>query len=184
MLLMSGCTGGGTAKPSASTPSSTTGAMGSHMAGPAVDIHVDAAVVNAKPQPWDLSTPESAVRSYLDWTTYANRIGQSTVAQSVATADEGVRVDSYIQYNVEKKRLLDQKLNSIVFGTPSSASSTGTLVPAKEQWTYSYLSIDTGNKSVGGPYSISYDTTYTVAKQKNGTWLVASVKATPKGTVK
>ncbi|MDR3686221.1 MAG: hypothetical protein P4L93_04605, partial [Coriobacteriia bacterium] len=117
-------------------------------------------------------------------TTYANRIGQSTVAQSVATADEGVRVDSYIQYNVEKKRLLDQKLNSIVFGTPSSASSTGTLVPAKEQWTYSYLSIDTGNKSVGGPYSISYDTTYTVAKQKNGTWLVASVKATPKGTVK
>jgi hypothetical protein len=153
------------------------------MAGPAVDIHVDAAVVNAKPQPWNLTTPESAVRSYLDWTTYAYRIGQSSAAQSVATADEGVRVDSYVQYNVEKKQLLAQKLDSITFGTPS-VTSTATLLPAKEQWTYNYVSINSGNKSVGGPYSASYDTTYTVAKQKNGSWLVASVKATPKGTVK
>ena len=171
---MSGCSGGGTTR---------TGVPGAHMAGPAAEVHVDQAVIDAKPQPWNLKTPESAVRSYLDWTTYAYRIAQSDAAQSVMSANEGVRVDSYVQYNIEKKRLLAQKLGTIAFGTPSS-SSTSTLVPAKENWTYSYLSIDTGNKTLGGPYSVSYDTTYTVVKGKNGEWVVDSVKAQPHGTLK
>jgi hypothetical protein len=94
-----------------------------------------------------------------------------------------VRVDSYVQYNIEQKRLIDQTLKSITFGTPR-VGSTSTLVPTKEQWTYRYVSTETGNKTVGGPYSASYDTTYTVVKAKNGNWVVDSVKASPQGTVK
>jgi len=153
------------------------------MAGPAVDVHVTQAAVDARPTPWVLSTPASAVRSYLDWTTYAYRTGQSAVAQMTMTSYEEVRVDSYCQYNIQQKRLIDQKLESLVLGTPVK-EATCTLVPAQEKWTYSYLSIDTGNKRVGGPYTASYDSTYTVVKSATGDWLVDSVQATPKGTVK
>jgi hypothetical protein len=97
--------------------------------------------------------------------------------------NEGVRVDSYTQYNIEKKRLMDEKLTSITFGAPS-VGTTSTLVPAKEQWVYSYLSTAQGNKPVGGPYTASYDTTYTVVKTKKGVWLVDSVQAKANGTVK
>jgi hypothetical protein len=36
---------------------------------------------------------------------------------------------------------------------------------------------------VGGPYTASYDATYTVVK-KSGHWIVDSVEAKPLGTVK
>ena len=62
-----------------------------------------------------------------------------------------------------KKRLIDQKLTSLTLGTPS-VGSTSTLVPAKEKWTYRYVSIDQGNATVAGPYTASYDSTYTVVK--------------------
>jgi hypothetical protein len=153
------------------------------MAGPAAEVNITAAMLAAKPKPWDLSTPESAVRSYLDWTNYAYRIATSEAASATTGPDEGTRVDSYIQYNLEKKRLTDQQLTSISFGKPST-TATATLVPTKEQWKYSYLSIEQGNKVLGGPYTASYDVVYTVVKNKNGGWQVYSVKATPKGAVK
>ena len=153
------------------------------MAGPAALVHVSEAAVKATPPRWVLTTPESAVQSYLDWTSYAYRVGQSVTASATTGPGEQVRIDSYVQYNIEQKRLIDQKLDSIVFGKQSSGT-TSTLVPAKEKWTYSYLSTSQGNKVVGGPYTATYDTVYTVIKNKNGDWVVASVKATPKGTVK
>ena len=153
------------------------------MAGPAADVHVSQAMVDSRPGLWNLKTPELAVRSYLDWTAYAYRTGQSALATATMTPYEEVRVDSFIQFNIEQKRLMDETLVSLVFGK-TSTGSTSTLVPAKEVWKYSYLSIDKGNKVVGGPYTVAYDTTYTVVKQKSGVWLVDSVLAEPKGTVK
>ena len=153
------------------------------MSGPPVDVHISAEAVKAHPASLDLATPESTVRSYLDWVTYSYRTARSDTASSTMSPKEGVRVDAYIQYNIEKQRLLDQKLTSITFGKPSINGTTA-LVPAQENWTYSYLSINTGNGVIGGPYSASYDSTYPVLKAKDGTWRVDSVKATPKGDVK
>jgi hypothetical protein len=180
LLVVAGCSGSQGTSAGSSDASPTVGAR---MAGPAAEVHVSQAAIDNRPHPWVLTTPESAVRSYLDWTSYAYRIGQSTFATATMTTYEEVRVDSYVQYHIQKGQLLDQTLQSITFGTPS-VGSTSTLVPAKEQWTYRYLSTETGNKTVGGPYSASYDTTYTVVKSKNGNWVVDSVKATPLGTVK
>lgn len=152
------------------------------MAGPAADVYISQAAIANRPQPWVLTTPESAVRSYLDWTSYAYRIGQSSFATATMSSYEEVRVDSYVQYNIQQKRLMDQTLKSITFGTPS-VETLRAILPAKEKWTYRYVSIDTGNKVIGGPYTASYDSTYTVVKAKNGDWVVDSVKATPQGTV-
>jgi hypothetical protein len=153
------------------------------MAGPAVDVHITPEALASKPAAPVLSTPESAVRSYLDWTSYAYRIGQSIVATTTMSASEEVRVDSYVQYNLEKLRLIDQTLKSVTFGKPS-VGSTSTLVPAHEQWTYRYVSIETAGKVLEGPYSAAYDSIYTVVKSKQGTWVVDSVNATALGTVK
>ena len=156
---------------------------GQHMAGASIDVHVTEAALAATPKHWVLTTPESAVRSYLDWTSYVYRIGQTESAASAIGRHEFVRVDAYNQYNIEQQRLLDQKLNSLILGA-ERGSSTSVTVPAKEEWTYSYLSIKAGNPVIGGPYSASYDSTYTVVKSKNGNWLVDRVEVTPKGSVK
>ncbi len=183
MLALTGCSGGTEGANSGPGSVEATVAPGSGMGGPAVDVNVSQAVLDAKPKPADQTTPESAVRSYLDWTSYAYRIGVSAVATSTMTGPEDVRVDSYIQINLQRARLIDQALASITFGKPS-VGTTSTLVPAKEQWTYSYLSIAIGNKVLDGPYTVAYDTTYTVVKDSKGVWLVDSVKATPLGPVK
>lgn len=180
-LTASGCSNGAKANGSSSS-SEATATMSSHMAGPAVEVHIPQSAVDNAPAPWDLRTPESAVRSYLAWITYAYRIGQSDVATPTMTAAEEVRVDSYNQLNLEKSRLIDQTLNSITFGGKSTGA-TSTLVPTKENWTYSYLSVAEGNKSLGGPYSVSYDTTYTVVKTARG-WVVDATTAKATGTVK
>lgn len=180
LLLLTGCTGTPATSSGSSTPTSTVGA---HMAGPQVDVHLTQAAVDARPKRWDLSTPEKAVRSYLDWTTYAYRTAQSVLATQTMTANEEVRVDSYIQLNIQKGRILDQQLLSIEFSAPS-AGTTNTTIPAVEHWTYNYLSIDYGNKVLEGPYTADYDAVYTLVKNTRGEWLVDSVKATPRGTVK
>jgi hypothetical protein len=181
MLASAGCSNGAQANGNGAS-SEATASTSAHMAGPAIEVHIPQSAVDNAPAPWDLRTPESAVRSYLAWISYAYRIGQSGVATPTMTAFEEVRVDSYNQFNLEKSRLIDQTLKSITFGTPS-VGSTSTLVPAKEQWSYRYVSIDTGNKVISGPYTAKYDSTYTVVKAKNGDWVVDSVKATPQGTV-
>jgi hypothetical protein len=146
------------------------------MAGPTVEVNITPEALAAKPKPWVLTSPKSAVRSYLDWTSYAYRTAQSDAALPTMTNYEEVRVDSYVQLNIEKSRLIDQTLTSITFGTPS-IEGTRAIVTAKEEWTYSYVSIATAGQVIGGPYSASYDTTYTVVKQAGG-WVVDSVEAT------
>ena len=180
LLVVAGCSGSqGTGPSSGSSDASKT--VGAHMAGPAAEVHISPATIAARPKPWVLTTPESAVRSYLDWTSYAYRIGQSSFATATMTSYEEVRVDSYVQYNIQKSRLIDQTLKSITFGK-ANLEGARAIVPAKEQWTYRYVSIDTGNKTLAGPYSASYDTTYTVVKSGKR-WVVDSVKAKDLGTV-
>jgi len=178
MLALAGC---GTAQ-TGGTSSETTATVGANMAGPAQKVVISQATVDARPQPWALTTPESAVRSYLDWISYAYRIATSDVATPTMGADEGVRVDSYIQYNLEQSRLIDQTLGSITFGT-ASKTATATLLPATEKWSYRYVSISTADKTLSGPFTASYDTTYTLTKTAKG-WIVQSVAAKAIGTVK
>jgi len=182
MLATAGCSGSTVTTGSKKASEETTAGMSAHMAGPPIEVHISQETVNDSPEKWVLTTPESTVRSYLNWVSYAYRIGQSQVATPTMSAAEEVRIDSYNQYNLEKKRLLDQTLKSITFGKKSTGT-TSTLVPAKESWTYSYLSAAEGNKSLGGPYSVDYTTTYTVVKTKNG-WVVDSVRAKALGPVK
>jgi len=181
LLVVTGCSSSPAGSPGGSSVATPT--TGAHMAGPAVDVHVTPEALASKPEPAVLTTPESAVRSYLDWTSYAYRIGQSSVATPTMTTYEEVRVDSYVQYNLQQLRLIDQTLKSITFGKPS-VGATSTIVPAHEQWTYRYVSIETAGKTIAGPYSAAYDSIYTVAKSKKGTWAVDSVTATAVGTVK
>ena len=77
----------------------------------------------AAPAAPDLSTPLSSVKSYLDWTTYAYLIGDSDVATMTFSPAEEVRVNSYVQLNKEKGRLIEQKL---VAFTPGEAGIDGT----------------------------------------------------------
>lgn len=173
LLAVTGCSIGQGANTGSADASPTVGAR---MAGPAVDVNITPEALASQPKPWVLTTPESAVRSYLDWTTYAYRIGQSQFATSTMTPYEEVRVDSFVQYNIQQSRLMDQTLDSITFGT-ASVGSTSALVPAKESWTYRYVSIDVGNRVIGGPYKAAYDSTYTVVKTESGDWVVDSVEA-------
>jgi hypothetical protein len=156
--------------------------VGTRMAGPAVEINVTQEALDNEPPVAVLTSPESAVRSYLDWTSYAYRIGQSQVALPTMTAHQEVRVDSYIQYNVQQRRLIDQTLQSITFGTPS-VESTHTLLPARETWTYSYVSIARAGEIIGGPYEATYDATYVVVRNDRGDWVVDSAEAKPLGKI-
>ena len=179
LVAMAGCSGAARDASSDGSEDATSGAVGAAMAGAVVDVNVTPEAFASKPQPWVLTTPESAVRSYLGWTSYAYRIGSSTVATATMTMSQEVRVDSYTQLNLEKERVIDQKLTSITFGTPSIEGSRA-VVSAKEEWTYSYVSIQTAGKIVGGPYPASYDTTYTVVRSGQD-WVVDSVKVTRRG---
>ena len=180
VLVLVGCSSGNSGTSSGS--SAATATVGANMAGPQMDVHISQQMINTMPAAWVLSTPQSAVRSYLAWTSYAYRIATSAVASPTMGPDEDVRVDSYMQYNLEKSRLIDQTLTSISFGKVS-VESTHTLVPTHEKWTYSYRSIALGNKVLGGPYTESYSATYTVVKTGKN-WAVYSVAANPLGTVK
>lgn len=180
VLGLAGCSTGGAGSGSGSTEASA--GVIPH-GGAAVEVRISKEALQNKPEQWVLDTPESAVRSYLDWTAYAYRIARSDVATPTMTPYEEVRVDSYVQYNIQKSRLIDQTLESITFGKPS-VGTTSTLVPAKETWSYRYVSIETAGETIGGPYSASYDSTYTVVKSADGVWQVDSAVTTALGEVK
>jgi hypothetical protein len=186
LVGIAGCGPTGTAAGSGSTETSgsidASGAKGFNMAGASQTVVISKQALANKPKPWVLTTPESAVRSYLDWTSYAYRISESSVATPTMGAKEEVRVDSYIQFNLQKSKLLDQTLVTIKFGTPST-TGTSTLIPATEHWWYRYVSISEVGKTVGGPYSVDYESTYSVVKTKHG-WVVDSVVAKALGEVK
>lgn len=168
-------------KSNAPETTEATSTVGAAMAGPVVDVQVTQEALESTPTAPVLTSPESAVRSFLDWASYAYRTAQSQVALPVMTTYEEVRVDSYVQYNLQKSRLLDQRLQSITFGT-SSIEGSRAVVPVKESWTYSYISIKEPGKVIGGPYEISYEATYTVVNA-DGVWKVDNVKSTALGKV-
>jgi hypothetical protein len=182
LLAVAACSGSpGAGTGTGSADESAT--VGARMAGPVVEVKVTQEALDSKPEPPVLSTPESAVRSYLDWVSYAYRIGQSEVALPTISNYEEVRVDSYIQLNIQTYRLIDQTLDSITFGE-SSVDTSSAVVTAKENWTYRYVSIEEAGKTVEGPYSAVYETTYNLVKSENGDWVVDSVDAEAQGTVK
>jgi hypothetical protein len=71
---------------------------------------------------------------------------------------------------------------TLKFGKPAS-EGTRTVVPTRESWEYSYLSID-NLRSLSPTYTVSYDTTYTLVSPMRGVWIVDTVEAKPLGEVK
>lgn len=133
------------------------------------------------PSPWDLSTPESAVRSYLDWVTFSYRMANSEIPTATMTPEEGVRVDSYIQLNKQSDRGIAQDLESFkVTGVTQETSAA--VLTAQESWSYRYFSLST-LKYLSDPLAASYDSTYTLVADPRG-WLVDKVEVTPNGEVK
>lgn len=130
----------------------------------------------AQPDPADLSTPEAAVKSYTDWVSYAYRVLDSDVATHTFTPYEEVRVNSYVQYNIQEGKGLEQSLNKSSYRRTSSSESTVTLV-GSEYWLYRYFASD-GSKYLTGPTEASYDVTYTVVRQDKARWLVDRVRVT------
>jgi len=134
-------------------------------------------LATTEPAPADLSTPEAAVRSYLDWISHAYRIAVSDAASQTMTPEEGVRVDSYVQFNLqERNRRINQQIVEFKLRKQSAEATRATLA-ATEKWQYGYLSRD-GERSTSPTYTTSYETTYTVVKLPAG-WVVDSVEAKP-----
>ena len=137
---------------------------------PGVDIAADP----VEPAPWDLATPESSVRSYLDWVSFSYRMANSEIPTATMTPGELVRVDSYIQLNRIDGKGLEQSLDSIEF-TSTSEEATTAVLTARESWTYRYFSLET-LAYLTELTQESYETTYTLVKGAPG-WLVDTVEA-------
>lgn len=132
-------------------------------------------VVPPPPVRPDPSTPESAVRSYLAWTSYAYVVGESDVASKAVDPYELVHVDSYIEYNRENgAQAIYQILEDFrIRGT--STEGTHTLLAASEKWRYRYFSLK--DQSWLGPVrQTSYVTTYTLFPVEDG-FIVGGVEA-------
>ncbi len=134
-----------------------------------------------EPAPWDLSTPELAVRSYLDWVSFSYRMANSEIPTATMTPEEAVRVDSYIQLNRIDGRGLEQSLTSLEI-TSVSQEASAAVVTAHETWRYRYFSLETLDY-LTEEYTASYDTTYTLVAHPQG-WLVDAVEATSDEEVK
>jgi hypothetical protein len=138
---------------------------------------VETAARPGTPDAPDLATPDAAVRSYLDWTTFSYRMVNSELATLTCTPEWGVHIDSYIQLNrQEKQRGIDQLLTKFEKRS-ESAEGTRTILVAYEEWDYRYFSL-ADERYISPAYKASYDTTYTLVS--DGTrWLVDDVAATP-----
>ncbi len=146
-----------------------------------------------KPAATNLTTPEDAVRTYLDYVTYAYRLGRSDVASQAMAPEEFARVDSYIRYDRSQQRAIEQRLQSISFGASvpgtrtADSTATAMLLPAHETWTYRYIDLTTGGYK-GAAKSATLDATYTLVPLSavsvpwktpgHPGWLVAAVEAT------
>ena len=134
--------------------------------------HIPIAVA---PQPWDLTTPEKAVTSYLDWTSFAYRLANSDIASKTLEPTESVRVDSFIELNRQNgEKGIDQHLTEFTVGK-RSVVGTRAVVSTKETWQYRYFSLQT-QTYVTPLYTTHYDVTYDLVREKAG-WLVDKVTA-------
>lgn len=134
-----------------------------------------------QPAPRDLSTPESAVRSYLDWVSFAYRMANSEIPTATMTPEESVRIDSYIELNRQQGQGIDQVLESFNATTTTTVDGLA-LVVARESWRYRYFSLDT-LKYAGDSLTASYETTYALVQSPAG-WLVDHVEATADSEVR
>lgn len=160
-VLVAGC-----ASPAPSSAPSSGGAEQTQTVAPATP-----------PDAADLTSPETAVRSYLDWVSYAYRTAVSDVASHTMSPEEAVRVDSYLQYNLaERNRRIDQQLVRLRVREQAEKDARAEL-SATEQWEYRYLTSD-GGRSTSPTHAVSYETTYTLVRTAQG-WVVDSVEATP-----
>lgn len=133
-----------------------------------------------QPAAWDLSVPETAVRSYLDWVSFSYRMANSEIPTATMTPEESVRVDSYIQLNRMEGKGIEQSLDTFQVVSVDEQTSRAVLV-AREVWRYRYFSLDT-LRYVSEPLSASYETTYTLTGEP-GRWLVDRVEASAAGDV-
>jgi hypothetical protein len=122
----------------------------------------------------DLSTPESAVRAYTDWISYAYRLADSQVATRAFTADEEVRVNSYVELNRQRGRAIEMRLEKARYRTLSATGTTSTVV-GSEEWIYRYISVN-GDRYLTKPKQASYEVTYTLIALPGGRWLVDTVR--------
>lgn len=156
-----------------SSSTETTPQVSYGMAGAPQDVVVSRAALESTPTPWVLETPESAVRSYLDWISYGYRTAQPAFSEPTMSPGEAVRVDSYNEYNLQKQRIIDQSLVSITFGEPTIDDATAT-ISTSEVWTYRYVSTTEPGKTIDGPFEVKYETVYTLIRSDAG-WVVDSV---------
>lgn len=131
------------------------------------------------PPPPQLRDPKTAVYSYLLWISYAYRILNSDVATMAFSEYEEVRVNSYVEFNRQEGRAIDQRLIDFKIKDVESKGDTAT-VTAREQWRYRYIDITTGDYQ-GPALDVTYDTKYTVVDKKEKGWLVDEVTANAVG---
>lgn len=135
------------------------------------------------PPPPMLRDPKTSIYSYLVWISYAYRVMNSDVASMTFSPYEEVRVNSYVEYNRQEGRAIEQTLTSIAFKSERTKGSTAT-VAAYEEWEYRYISTQTG-KYTTAPLKASYNTTYTVVYYPDKKqWLVDSVEASATAPIK
>ena len=166
-VFLSGC---GTGDPTNNTPASAEATPGTF---PATTPNP-----GEQPPPPALKDPRTAVYSYLLWISYAYRVLNSDVASRTFDAFEEVRVNSYVMFNFQEQRAIDQRLLVANLKSWESKGSTAT-VSMHEEWAYRYISTQTG-KYTTPALNASYETTYTLVDQ-NGDWVVHSVEATSAG---
>lgn len=159
VLLIAGCNG------NSGVEDSSAGTVGA----PVMPAHVDR------------STPEGAVRAYLDGITYTYRMANSDAASDTMTPYEYVRVDAYVELNRQEGRALEQMLTTFEVRDTVAGEPTAT-VTTYEEWAYRYFSVDS-MKYVSEEATANYDANYTVVKQADALWLVDKVNVTPLGEV-
>ncbi|MBE0476950.1 MAG: hypothetical protein IBX62_07640 [Coriobacteriia bacterium] len=147
-----------------------------HLAGCEARVEAAGPAEPVMPPEPDLSTPENAARSYLDWVSLSYRLADSELSTRTMTPEEGVRVDSYIELNRQKGRAIEQRLEGFEVRSLSE-EGTSAVVAAAEEWRYRYFSIDT-LRYVSSEHTVSYETTYTLTRVGEG-WLVDKVEAEP-----
>lgn len=136
-----------------------------------------------RPAPWDLSAPDKAVRSYLDWVTYSYRMANSDVSTPTMEPTETVRVDSYIQLNRESGKGIAQtivRLDIKKVVVNGKTAEVGTF----EEYDYRYYDLAKPATFISPIYRATYDATYTVVQGRDKRWRVDHVVAVARGEVK
>lgn len=168
-LALLGCSGGDDTATEDDAPQVSYG-----MAGAPKDVIVSREAIESTPTAPVLDTPESAVRSYLDWISYGYRTAQPAFAEPTMSEYEVVRIDAYNEYNIQKDRLIDQSLISLTFSDEDIQGSTATIATS-ERWAYRYVSTTEPGKTIDGPHEAEFENVYSLILTDAG-WVVDRVR--------